>query len=87
MCPTRATYLVVFTRPLKINNDQWSTDLNNDWYQLYAWGPVTTSKCYFICHFFQCHRSSHEAKKSYLESYRTKAFIGEQSKFHNMLKF
>ena len=60
-----------FTRPLKINNDQWSTDLNNDWYQLYAWGPVTTSECYFICHiiwmsqgftFLYC--TKHEAKKS-----------------------
>jgi hypothetical protein len=32
-----------FQRDLKIHNDMSSVDLNNDWYQLYAWGPVSAS--------------------------------------------
>ena len=30
-----------FSRPLKVMFDQWSVDLSNTWYQLYAWGSVT----------------------------------------------
>lgn len=33
-----------FDRPLKVANDQYSVDLSNDWYQLYAWGPVSQSE-------------------------------------------
>lgn len=30
-----------FSRPLKIIQDERSIDLNNDWYQLYAWGEMS----------------------------------------------
>ena len=33
-----------FKRKLKVHNDQFSVDLNNDWFQLYAWGKVSSSK-------------------------------------------
>ena len=36
-----------FTRPLKVNGDDRSLDLNNEWYQLYAWGPTYNSKFQF----------------------------------------
>ncbi|KAI0211400.1 DOMON domain-containing protein FRRS1L [Lamellibrachia satsuma] len=31
-----------FSRPMKVDNDQFSVDLNNDWWQFYAWGPVSS---------------------------------------------
>lgn len=31
-----------FRRPMKVAADQQSIDLDNTWYQLYAWGSVTT---------------------------------------------
>ena len=33
-----------FSRPLKVKNDEISVDLNNDWFQLYAWGTVSGSE-------------------------------------------
>ncbi|ELU18433.1 hypothetical protein CAPTEDRAFT_89411 [Capitella teleta] len=30
-----------FSRALKVNIDNTYVDFNNDWYQLYAWGPVS----------------------------------------------
>ena len=32
------------TLSFQINGDSKSLDLNNDWYQLYAWGPMSVGK-------------------------------------------
>lgn len=46
-----------FRRPLKVTHDsedQFSIDLNNNWFQLYAWGPISASKqCFPQCQGFQ----------------------------------
>ncbi|KAK2174152.1 hypothetical protein NP493_822g00022, partial [Ridgeia piscesae] len=37
-----------FSRPMKVDNDQFSVDLNNDWWQFYAWGPVSSGTCHVL---------------------------------------
>jgi len=39
-----------FSRPMKVDFETF--DLNNNWYQLYAWGPV--SRCQSFCFLQLC---------------------------------